>query len=185
MIAKSFKFTPKEINTCTKFAEASDISYYLEYGQRTVEKIRKDIVTGKLGEIAVYNYLAPKFPDLCYPDFQILSKKEKSYDYDLKCKNYNFHVKSQNKNMIKKFGESWAFQAEDTHVFKHPLAQDYCAFVTLDMDSYVGYIKYLVPVFSLREHNLFEVSPTFTEATNKLFVSGQKMKDLFPERLYL
>jgi hypothetical protein len=60
--------------------------------KRNVETILK---FGKLGEVATYHILKDKVSNITYPDFEIYSVKQKSWDYDIKSTEYNIHVKTQ------------------------------------------------------------------------------------------
>lgn len=87
-------------NKCIKFAQDSVMSSADQYARRNqndVEKIKKDIRVGKIGEFLVHEHFVKQYPTLKLPDTQIYEVKDKSWDTDLKDDNgLKIAVKSQN-----------------------------------------------------------------------------------------
>lgn len=150
------KLSGQEIDICEKFSNEVDTSFYQKRNQLDEEKRKLDTKIGKLGEIAAYHYFKVKYPDISYPDFTILSAKQKSWDYDLKCSEMNIHIKSQDKQQSSKFGESWMFQLNDSHIFKNYTDKDYVAFVVVDLQKNIALIKSVMAVKDLHKLNFFE-----------------------------
>ena len=59
-----YYFTQEEIDKCKSFSESVDTSFYARRSQFNEEKRKKDSFVGKLGEIAVYNYLKSKINNI-------------------------------------------------------------------------------------------------------------------------
>jgi len=150
------KFSNDEIIKCEKFSNEVDTSLYSKRNQTDNDKRILDTKIGKLGEIAAYHYLKLKYKDVSYPDFTILSSRQKSWDYDLKSTDFNFHVKSQNKDQSSRFGESWMFQLEDSHVFKKYSEKDYVVFVVVNIENNTALIKSIMSIDDLHKLQLFE-----------------------------
>jgi hypothetical protein len=131
------KITDKEREECESFAQAREDSASL-YKRRGGFK-SEDIVSGAMGEIAVYKALKRAGHDLRKPDFDIYSEENKSYDADLRIKKKHFHVKSQTMESAKRYGKSWLCQRYDP-LFKGS-----------------GYNHYLVPTVVDLEKNEVEV----------------------------
>lgn len=63
---------------CEKFAQESVLTSADKYARRNqfdIEKIKKDIRNGKIGEQGTFNLLKDKHPTLLSPDYNIYSKK--------------------------------------------------------------------------------------------------------------
>jgi hypothetical protein len=150
------KFTQDHLQKAEDFSNAVNTSLYARRNQWDAGKRKLDSKIGKLGELAVYETLKPLYDDLSYPDFAIYSAKQKSWDYDLKAKDINLHVKCQNIVQAQRYGESWIFELTDKHIFKDFTDKDYVAFVTVDMVKGEGYIKSILPVSVLHKNALFK-----------------------------
>lgn len=102
---------------CEHFAERVLVTNKDEYSKRkqyNTEKIKKDIILGKLAEWGVYFiYLCRGNFNINTPDMSIYSKENKSFDSDLKWGLYNLHIKSQSYESSYRYGDSWIFQAKD------------------------------------------------------------------------
>lgn len=70
----------------------------------------QNIVTGKLGEIAVYRMSKEYELPVGRPDFTIYDSKKKSFDADLSSPEFQIHVKSQGIDSANKYGISWILQ---------------------------------------------------------------------------
>jgi len=73
---EKIKFSEEEVASCEDFSQKVDTTLYARRNQSDNEKRKKDAKIGKLGEIAAFNFLKEKYPDLSSPDFNIYSAKE-------------------------------------------------------------------------------------------------------------
>jgi hypothetical protein len=122
-------------NKCEEFANLqvqNSSRLYKHRGEPRVEKIIQDIIVGKLGEVAAYQYLIDRGYKVKKPDFEIYETRRKSYGADLvtDC-GLNVHVKSQSQDSRKKYGSSWLFQKSDSLV-KLPQDDDYILMVSVE-----------------------------------------------------
>ncbi len=179
------KFTQEEIDQCNDFANKIDTSYYATRSQTDNNKRRHDQVIGKLGEIAVFNSLKEKHPSLGPPDFRIFSKKEKSWDFDLKGDGISLHVKSQDIKQSKKYGESWIFQKGngvnrnyDKEIFDRLSPNQYVSFVVVNLNENCATIKAIVDLDFLHKKELFK-EPVLEKLrfANKMAVYFRDMKE--------
>ena len=128
----NIQLTKKDLARCTEFAEAcvgTNKDEYARRGQSKRATIVKQIITGKLGELAVAKHLG-----LDDPDFEIYSKSKKSYAKDLEGDGYHYHVKTQDVVSAEKYGTSWIFQVRDRLVAK-PTDLDKIVCCTVDLSS--------------------------------------------------
>lgn len=95
---------------------------------------RDDIVTGALGEIAVYKLLRANGFKASKPCFEIYSKGKKSYSADIVDEKRSFHVKSQSLSSEKKYGSSWLLQRTDKLLTKEQKSH-YVVPCTVDLDT--------------------------------------------------
>lgn len=113
MLSIRFKLTKDDLQIATQFAEdRANLSYdqYSKRGQSCLDRIKGDIVTGALGELAAYKLLS-KFTDVDHPDFKVYEKRKKSWAADfVDGKGYKFHCKSQSEESRKKYGPSHILQ---------------------------------------------------------------------------
>jgi len=149
-------FTKEQLDQAISFSKQVNTSFYSSRNQNDIVKRQIDAKIGKLGEIVVYALLKDVVENLTYPDLKIYDSIEKSWDYDLKGKGVDIHVKSQNVEIAKQFGTSWVFQKSDTHIFKEYLEQDEVAFVTVDLVKNIGVLKAIVPLYFLHQNDLFK-----------------------------
>lgn len=104
------------IRKCEEFADQQlkdSYNLYKHRGEQRIEKMRDDIIVGKLVELAAYKFLKPMFTNLSKPDFTIYERKNKSFSADLYTKAVSFHVKGQSEQSRKKYGSSFLFQKTD------------------------------------------------------------------------
>jgi len=105
----------KYLELCEKHAEeiindGISLKNFRNRNQNNLEKIKKQIRIGKLGEFGVYELL-----NTSYPDLSITSSK--SYSADLFAGEKRLHVKTCAESM-----RSWIFQVEDPLTYDpHPL----------------------------------------------------------------
>jgi hypothetical protein len=183
-------FTQEEIDQVKDFANKIDTSYYANRSQFDNEKRKQDQIVGKLGEVATYNVLKEKYPTLSPVDFTIYSKKEKSWDFDLKADGICAHVKSQNLIQSKKYGESWIFQKGnginrnyDKEIFDRITANQYVSFVLVDLTKYEAEIKAIVELDFLHKKDMFRL-PVLEKlrVANKMAVYFSDLKE-YPNKL--
>jgi hypothetical protein len=163
------KLSQEDIDICIEFSNSINTSHYASRNQFNDDKRKLDQQVGKFGEIAVYKYLKLKNYDVSYPDFQIYSASKKSWDYDLKTPDINFHVKSQSITQGNRYGISWLFQLGDKHVMTNYKDNDYIAFTSVDMDNFTVNIRSILQVAKLHQLNLFK-PPKLPQLFNKCAV---------------
>jgi len=143
--------TDKERNTCNEFATKRTENNNL-YKKRGGFKI-EDIISGSMGEIAVYKALKKNGHTLRKPDFEIYSNRRKSYDADLKSGNKHFHVKSQTLDSASKYGKSWLCQRKDP-LFANSGYNHYLVTTIVDLEKNTVEILGFFPMFSVLKKNL-------------------------------
>lgn len=101
---------------CYDFALKCVLTNQDEYSRRNQtnkQKIIEDIKIGKIGEFAAKSYLETySKSQISKPNLKIYLAKNKKHDYDLVdlYDNFNFSVKTQRLEDIKKYGKSVLFQ---------------------------------------------------------------------------
>lgn len=108
--------------------------------QHNVDKIKNDIIIGKLGEIAAYKYITSKGRVCTYPDFNVYQAYEKTYEADLFSNDNKIHVKTQDIDSANRFGTSWMFQKNDTLTFS-PSEKEFILLSVLDSKNMKVMIK--------------------------------------------
>ena len=101
---------------CEAFADKVIDSNKDEYARRkqsNLNKIRNDVLIGKLAEWGVYFIYLKRGRYLNTPDMRIYPKEYKSFDPDLSWGMYNLHIKAQTQESCIRYGDSWIFQAKD------------------------------------------------------------------------
>jgi hypothetical protein len=86
---------------------------YAKRKQSNLDKIRNDILVGKLAEWGVYFIYLKRDRYLNTPDMTIYQSKDKSFAPDLRWGLYNLHIKAQTVESWLSYGDSWIFQAKD------------------------------------------------------------------------
>ena len=166
---------------CEQFAKDSVLTSADKYARRNqfdVEKIKKDIRNGKLGEQGTHNILSSQYPNLSQPDYQIYDKSQKNWDPDLKdTSGIRVAVKSQDIDSAINYGESWVFQFGngknydcDTAVFKEIDDNHYVAFNALNVPKRFGVIRAVVKISWLHEKKLFKEMKVHQLRGNKVAV---------------
>ena len=96
---------------CEKFAQDSVLTSADKYARRNqsnIEKIKKDIRNGKIGEYGTHSVLLGKLPNLSEPDISIFDKTQKSWAPDLNSPSgIRVAVKSQDIESSINYGDSW------------------------------------------------------------------------------
>jgi hypothetical protein len=145
------KITKLERETCEGFAHAREESSSL-YKKRGGFK-SEDIVSGAMGEIAVYKLLKKNGHTLRKPDFEIYDRRNKSFDSDLRSGNKHFHVKSQTTKSAEQYGKSWLCQRNDP-LFKNEGYNHYLVTTVVDLDKNTVEVLGFFPMFSVLKKNL-------------------------------
>lgn len=104
-----------DIDFCVEFAEEcveTNADEYARRNQNDLDKIVTDISIGKMGEIAVYDYLLDRGFSPSEPDFEIYAKHQKQHDYDISTEDFDVSVKTQQYFSADRFGTSWLFQKD-------------------------------------------------------------------------
>lgn len=158
-----FEFSNADIETCLRFANASDREYYGRRNQHNNDVKRRQIYIGKLGELAASRYLRDVCPD-SVPDFAIYEAKKKSWNSDLGCNSYHFHVKSMGVEQAKLYGLSWTFQfsnargrgGKDAEIFAAEQSdRTFVVLVQVDLGKHEAEVITTIQARKLSEHNLF------------------------------
>lgn len=115
------------VTICKHFADRVIDTNKDEYARRNqinYDKIKQDILVGKLAEWGVFFiYLNRNRNSVSMPDMNIYSAKDKSFDADLHWNLYSIHVKSQTFESFCRYGDSWMFQSKDP-LFAHSSEYD-------------------------------------------------------------
>jgi len=134
----------EEIDECKHFAAArlsgSKALYQRRNGGST-EKIMSDIVAGAMGEIAIYKYFKSLGYNISQPDFNVYSKRSKSFDADMTIGHIEIHCKTQCWDSRKRYGNSWILQNSETQgqdkLFRNRDDGDYIAMAGINADDTV------------------------------------------------
>lgn len=178
------KISNLDYKKCLNFSEAVDTDFYEKRsGQSNEAKRKKDSVVGKLGELAAFKMLQGKIQGLTEPDFAIYTAKEKSWDFDLKSPEYNIHVKSQDVEQGKKYGESWVFQLQDKHIFQNYSDKDYVVFVSVNLATRECFVRSMLPLITLHEQQLFKPMKVHQLRNNKAAVYYEDIQNIKPHLL--
>jgi hypothetical protein len=177
--------SPEIAEKCEKFAIASaptNMSALSRRGQTNPEAIKRQIKTGKIAEVLVHLEVSKNFPKMSEPDFGVYTKKEKSWDPDLKDTESGIRlaVKSQEVEQALQYYESWVFQFNagknydcDKEIFGKDIdPNQYVSFVLLNAPKKTGQIRAIVKVQWLHDKKLFQpmALKKFSETNNKLAV---------------
>lgn len=177
-----FEITKDILDKCVKFGLDSAPSSADKYSRRNQSdpiKIAKDIRNGKIAEEMVYDKIVKGYPNLSKPDFNIYSKKDKSWAPDLKDKDSNLRiaVKSQDIESALHYGESWVFQIGngkydcDTEIFGKDInPEHYVSFVLLNVAKRTGSLRAIVKVQWLHDNKLFKAMQKQNLQGNKVAV---------------
>lgn len=134
---------------CVDFARqctVTNIEEYYRRNQNSIEKVENDIVVGKCGEFALYNFLkVEKNIDVDYPDLNIYDYKNKSHDYDIISGYGNFSVKTQRKVDIDKYGKSILFQKNYINAIKNKVDKNHYLAYCIFYDSGLVQIERIIP----------------------------------------
>jgi len=191
MINTTFQITDEILDKCSTFAKDSvgtSSGKYASRNQFSISKITDDIRNGKIAEELVYRELVKFYPNLSSPDYEIYSKKNKSWDPDLKDLSIPLRiaVKSQEIKSEIAFGRSWVFQYGsgknfdcDTGIFGGNKTEDtshYVSFVSLNIPKKTGNLRAIVKVAWLHEKNLFMAMKKQNLQGNKVAVYYENLE---------
>lgn len=145
---------------CHRFATNSLPTSSSVWGKDGVgeDKMRQDIITGKLGEYAISSYLKMRGFKCSEPSLEVFQGRKKSFSADLVANlGIRIHCKSQTMASANKYGISWLIQHSPTR--KDPLIAkatelDYLAFSLVNDDGVVEILG-IYKVLDLLKHNLF------------------------------
>lgn len=165
-------------NNCVNFAnkrigKSSDL--YSRRGEKRIEKILNDIVTGTVGEYGVYKYLKSQNVITSKPDLEIYEKRNKSFDADLYNDEVKIHVKSQGTASAKRYGNSWLLQRSD-RVTRNPGKNEYYAFTEVDGKDVI--ILGIVKCSDIIKYDLLEECkvPSYRHSKYALYWNSIKSK---------
>jgi len=130
-------FTTNVVNT--------NLEQYAKRGQKDPKAIYKQIMEGKLAEIAVEKLMKSLGIKTSEVDFGIYDKKHKSWAPDLVTDFGSVHVKSMCTKQAKKYTLSWTFQAgrswDTDKLISQAKEDDYIALVEVNDTDYTQPIK--------------------------------------------
>lgn len=143
----------RHVDLATQFAEDRTNGGVELYRRRGGFKTI-DIVTGALGEMAVYKFLKKAGYKTNKPDFTIHEVGKKSYSADLvsDC-GLHFHVKSQNLESAKRYEPSYLLQRTDS-LIKSPQKDHLLVPTIVDLDNSIVEIYGTIPVTKIVENDL-------------------------------
>ena len=155
IVENKIKIYKPERKRIDKFVEARVNADTTLYSQRGGFK-EIDILTGALAEEAVYQFLRKFKFKVNKPDFTIHTKKQKSYAGDLTDGKRCFHVKGQNMESAKRYGDSWLMQRYDPLVKgKDAASNNYIVPCTVDTKKNTVIIHGIFTFGYLHKHDLF------------------------------
>lgn len=142
--SKEIQLTKRDLKKAEDFAKARESHDVSKYHSRGAFKT-VDLVTGALGELAVYKLLKDTIK-VSKPDFSLYEVRNKSFAADLQGENGElFHCKGQTMESVNRYGASWLMQKRDK-VINNPSELDYMIPCVVDLDTLkvniYGIIKY-------------------------------------------
>jgi hypothetical protein len=143
----------KHLDLANEFAEARTGGGVDLYKKRGGFK-KVDIVTGALGEMAVFKLLKSVGYDTNKPDFTIHDTSKKSYSADLvSSEGLKFHVKSQNLESATRYEPSYLLQRTDP-IIKNPDKNDFLVPVIVNLDTLEVEIYGTIPMEEIVKQEL-------------------------------
>ena len=152
MIEPKIVISDDIVRDVERFADAqvdTVVEHYKERYQFNIDKMTDDIIVGKLGEFAVYNYLKNSKHGCTKPDLKVYPKEEKRFKSDLIYGRWRMCVKSQSMEQSKVFGLSWTFQSGGNGVGHRDHILDGVVkwmFAGCLVDGNTVYIKTIIPM---------------------------------------
>jgi len=130
MKSETIKLTKRDIEKATEFTtlRTKDSALYQKRGGFK----SADVLTGALGELAVYKLLKSRSIKTNKPDLTIHTSK--SYDSDLTDGTNSYHIKSQSTESVRRYGESWLMQRSDP-LFKDVPFKQYMIPTVVDLEG--------------------------------------------------
>lgn len=154
----AYTCTDNDIRKCDEFSRKMTESKKTWNDRHSTpnERMHQATIIGKLGEIAVSNYLKSLGFDCNDPDFNIYQGKKKSYSADLQINgSLNIHVKTQDIKMREILGDSsWVFMNADPVTYRS--SKDIVIFCVHNKN--VIEITHCVRANELQENNLFRAT---------------------------
>lgn len=194
----SGKFNKELVDKCREFATNSldsSVDQYARRGQDPSKRQRMiiQLTNGKLGEELAHATYNSYFSELSLPDYNIYSKKEKSWDPDLTDapSNTRIAVKTKDARDALEWGASWIFEKTDKKIFGSKLdnqnldPNQYVCMVVVDILGLKGEVKACVKLQWLHDNNLFE-KPDRDYLGTKLTVRLRSLEKLIksPDELW-
>jgi hypothetical protein len=138
-----FRVPAALIKRCKYFANASVGTTYKmwSHDNTKMDKMKEDIIIGKLGECAISSYLKMRGYAVNEPSFEVLYGRQKSFAADLVIEpGIKIHCKAQSEESVHKYGLSWLIQYSD--IRKDPIVEkanelDYLALAVVKDDGIV------------------------------------------------
>ena len=167
MTIKIYNLTQQEIDDCAAYASKIDVGHYSKRDNQKIEKTKRlQQFVGKSVEFGGQHYLINTgHQNVSKPDCNVYPVGKKSFAHDLITSKNNIHVKGQSTDAARRYGASWLFENNDTHIFESYQKNDAVMFVTADL--YLQYdkvikvtteIKAIIPVVKLHQYNsLFQL----------------------------
>lgn len=165
----SGKFNREMADKCRQFATDSldtSVDQYARRGQDPSKRQRMiiQLTNGKLAEEISHATWLPYFSDLSSPDYNVYSKKDKSWDPDLTSESSNIRiaVKAKDARDAAEWGASWIFEKTDRKIFGSKLdnqdldPNQYVCMVVVDLLGLKGEVKACVRLQWLHDNKLFE-----------------------------
>ena len=144
-LPKSMSFPSKWDNDwvrCCEYAEAefSTIKHTRrQRGQCNMKRIKHQAAIGKFGEILACDFLRHYGHDCTFPDFEVYTSKNKSWESDLFVEKHKIACKTQDMASARRYGHSWVFQKNGYgRGHTDPVLQDdlsLCMFVTVSPEK--------------------------------------------------
>ena len=138
-------FTKEEINKVKQFAE--EIKYKHPHFKdrrntniRSLNKVKEDVILGKLAEVAVYKYLKSIYGDLVSEvDFNLYAPGVAD-DYDIKVGNKTISIKASKPNSSVLMIEKEKFEFDNNKKIKkveNKIPPDYFTFVRIELSGQI------------------------------------------------
>jgi len=173
------RLSADEVGRCQKFARQqleTSAGTYARRGQFNKDVIERQIVEGKIAEIAAYKFLRQKKFDVAEPDFTIYEGGRKNYGADLTDGTLFFHIKSQNKASGETYGVSWVFQKNDPLVTA-PQASDFIVVTTVAGN--LVEVEGVLPAAVLKKEGVYKEPKTDRLKTTKTCIYLEDLSGLF------
>jgi len=183
------KFDKDDIIRCRKFAECqleTSKNMYRRRNQANQGVIIKQIMDGKLSEIAVHKFMQDKFAyygcGLTEPNFEIVPPRRKSYEADIYFGKFPLHIKTQSTQSANKYGKSWVFSIGDP-LINCPSSTDIIVLTTIDTDNQVVNIYGFLPAMIAKDKALFKAPKIQQLTASKKVLYNENIKQYIHQRI--